>query len=558
MQPPATPNLWTLRLWAIGLIVVSAVLMFATEPRLSIVWDEGYTLGREARVRLWFRALRDPSAFAKSWTPPTRELVQPDSILLDAPRSDQIDTRAKLFAPNVLAWFWPFAREEPHGHPPFYALLGLVGDFVAPGLPDLPRARVGPILAFSLLSGAIFLFLAKRWGWCAGFAGAGSWLLQPNLFAHAHYAAYDAPLTCLWVAAILAFAKAIEPVGPAMRRPRIAWALLFGVLCGWAADTKLTGWFLPIPFLVWAAIYRDRKAFQTLLIGGLVGVLTLYAFNPGWWAAPIGGVDRFLRSNLTRGKTIVIEVMFLGKVYKTPNESLPVYNTLLWTLFVTPVGLLALALVGAWRSLRLAKSEPFGLLVLGHWVFLLLLRSLPKTPGHDGVRLFLPAFGMLALSAGLGAAEVVRRWPKSGRWVIGGILAAAGVSLALSMPVPLSYYSPMVGGLRGATKLGMEPTYYWDALNDDALNWLNAHTPPGGKVRFATYPSSWLYLKDSGRLKPGILPSDLGTWTWYVVQNRPGAMTPSDREIVAKVKPAYVVEKFGVPLIWIFPDPLAQ
>ena len=558
MQPPATPNLWTLRLWAIGLIVVSAVLMFATEPRLSIVWDEGYTLGREARVRLWFRALRDPSVFAKSWTPPTRELVQPDSILLDAPRSDQIDTRAKLFAPNVLAWFWPFAREEPHGHPPFYALLGLVGDFLAPGLPDLPRARVGPILAFSLLSGALFLFLAKRWGWCAGFAGAGSWLLQPNLFAHAHYAAYDAPLTCLWVAAILAFAKAIEPVGPAMRRPRIAWALLFGVLCGWAADTKLTGWFLPIPFLVWPAIYRDRKAFQTLLIGGLVGVLTLYAFNPGWWAAPIGGVDRFLRSNLTRGKTRVIEVMFLGKVYKTPNESLPFYNTLLWTIFVTPVGLLALAMVGAWRSLRLAKSEAFGLLVLGHWVFLLLLRSLPKTPGHDGVRMFLPAFGMLALSAGLGAAEVVRCWPKSGRWVIGGILAAAGVSLALSMPVPLSYYSPVVGGLRGATKLGMEPTYYWDALNDDALDWLNAHTPSGGKVRFATYPSSWLYLKDSGRLKPGILPSDPGTWTWYVVQNRPGAMTPSDREIVAKVKPAYVVEKFGVPLIWIFPDPLAR
>ena len=27
--------------------------------------------------------------------------------------------------PAVLAWFWPFAREEPHGHPPFYALLGV-------------------------------------------------------------------------------------------------------------------------------------------------------------------------------------------------------------------------------------------------------------------------------------------------------------------------------------------------------------------------------------------------------------------------------------------------
>ena len=65
--------------------------------------------------------------------------------------------------------------------------------------------------------------------------------------------------------------------------------------------------------------------------------------------------------------------------------------------------------------------------------------------------------------------------------------------MALMMPVPLSYYSPLVGGLPGATALGMEPTYYWDALSDEALDWLNRHTGPGQKVRFATYPTSWLY-----------------------------------------------------------------
>ena len=35
------------------------------------------------------------------------------------------------------------------------------------------------------------------------------------------------------------------------------------------------------------------------------------------------------------------------------------------------------------------------------------------------------------------------------------------------MPVPLSYFSPIVGGLPGATALGMEPTYYWDGLDSD-------------------------------------------------------------------------------------------
>ncbi len=71
-----------------------------------------------------------------------------------------------------------------------------------------------------------------------------------------------------------------------------------------------------------------------------MGVVVLYAFNPGWWADPVSGVERFLRSNLTRGKTIPIPVEFLGRVYDTPRESLPWYNTLVWTVFVTPVGFL--------------------------------------------------------------------------------------------------------------------------------------------------------------------------------------------------------------------------
>jgi hypothetical protein len=84
----------------------------------------------------------------------------------------------------------------------------------------------------------------------------------------------------------------------------------------------------------------------------------------------------------------------------------------------------------------------------------------------------------------------------------------------LMMPVPLSYYSPLVGGLPGATRMGMEPTFYWDALRPEVLDWLNTHTPPGQKVRFSRYPTSWLYLRQTGRLRPAILPTDPGDWAW--------------------------------------------
>ncbi len=192
---------------------VSALLMILTEPMMAIVWDEGYTLGREESLRDWFRALGDPPRFAATWQPRQRddELVQRPPTT-PAPLREQIDKRSKLlFDSDVLAWFWPFAREEPHGHPPFYALLGLVGDFVAPTWQELPRARLGPILLFSLTAGVIFSFVAARWGYWPAALAAGSWVLQPNLFGHGHYAAYDAVLSSLWVLAIAAFTWAVAP-----------------------------------------------------------------------------------------------------------------------------------------------------------------------------------------------------------------------------------------------------------------------------------------------------------------------------------------------------------
>ena len=279
--------------------------MLATEPHLAIAWDEGYTLGREARLRDWFRALADPPGFAARWRPPAEELVQQDQT--PPPPADRLDSRRELlFDPGVMAWFWPFAREEPHGHPPFYALLGLAGDLIAPSWRDLPRARLGPILLFSIAAGAIFAFAAARWGGWAAALAAGSWVLQPNLFGHGHYAAYDAVLASLWVLAIIAFAQAIIPPAPetppAGKAARWAWTALFGLILGCAAATKLTGWFLPLPFLAWAAWYRDRRAFAVLLVGMAIAAVVLFAQMPPWWTDPIDGVGRFFRPILTRGR----------------------------------------------------------------------------------------------------------------------------------------------------------------------------------------------------------------------------------------------------------------
>ncbi len=546
------------KLVGLGVSFLTVWLMLWTEPRMAMHWDEGYTLGREESLRDWFQALGDPPRFAANWKPRSKleeELVlRPPST--PPPLRKQLDSRSKLlFDPNVLAWFWPFAREEPHGHPPFYALLGLAGDLLAPSWQELPRARLGPILLFSLTAGAIFSFLATRWGYPAAALAAGSWVLQPNLFGHGHYAAYDGVLTSLWVLSILAFIWAVDrQPGPATLRTRWLAVATFGVFLGCATATKLTGWFLPLPFLAWSILYRSRQGFLSLFLGSIIAAIVLFALLPPWWSEPVVGLTRFLESNLSRGKTIPIKIQFLGTTYDTPKQSLPWFNTLVWTLFVTPVGFLLLGGLGIWRALRNWRKESIGILLAGHWLFLMILRALPHTPGHDGVRLFLPAFGVLALLGGLGARSLLDR---SGRWAKAAIAAALAegvISIAVMMPVPLSYFSPIVGGLPGATALGMEPTYYWDAFGPEARHWLADHTLPGDTFAFRGWTTSWLYERRTGALPRRLFPIDRGVTKWVVMQNRPGAFSADDREVVANGHAVYTVTKLGVPLIWIFPS----
>jgi hypothetical protein len=191
--------------------------------------------------------------------------------------------------------------------------------------------------------------------------------------------------------------------------------------------------------------------------------------------------------------------------------------------------------------------------VMSHWIFLLVLRALPHVPGHDGVRQFLPAFGCLALSAGLGTAFAIERWGRSARAFAALALAEGVLSTALMMPVPLSYFSPVVGALPGATRLGMEPTYYWDALTPAALRWINENTGRDRTILFSATPASYFYLRRSGKLVPGAFPYDPRLWEWYILQNRPGELDDIDRALIARHGAGRVISShWGVPLIWAF------
>ena len=361
---------------SVAISVATLVLMLATESRLAPVWDEGFTLLRLPRIRAWLRGMRDPAAAALHWQP--ENVGPPLQDTIPPPLAGAMNTRAKLITPPVVNWFWPFAREEPHGHPPFYGIVALLGDVLPARFDELGRARLGSMLFFSATVGGLFGFLSQRRGPWAAAVGAGTFALHPHLFALGHYAHYDALLTCLWTDSVLAFALAVVPLSGLREAPAAAhrlrwfWVLAFGFLAGAAAGTKLTGWFLPLPLLAWTVLYQDRRGLKTLLVGGVIAAAFLYVTTPPWWTSPLSGVAAFFRSNLTRAATHPVPVMFLGKTYMTPIDSLPWYNTLFLTAISTPVGFLFLALVGVWSAAR-RLGDRLDLLMLLNFAFPLFL-----------------------------------------------------------------------------------------------------------------------------------------------------------------------------------------
>ena len=366
-------------------VLVAAVLLAAllgTSRDYAMAFDEGFTVHRERILARWFAALVSP--------PPGF-------------------TRADVFSREAMERFWPFSRKEPDGHPPFYALLGLAGwrlvrDWVDP----LTSYRLGPMALTAATAGFVYLFLAQRRGRLVGLTAAGLFVLLPRTFAHAHYAHYDMPVTCLWILTQVAFLKSLRTA---------RWSVPFGILLGLAAGTKFTGWFALAPPLAWTLFNEwlpwvrhwlgqarfgqpavttwlrpplpEWRGTRVVALGMLMAALTLYAIQPPWWSDPIWGVQRFLDSNLSRARSVPVPSLYLGKVYL---YSLPWHNTIVLTAVTTPVLVLILGLLGIGSTLVRAGTDREGLIWVLSWAVLMLVRALPIAPGHDVERLFCPAW----------------------------------------------------------------------------------------------------------------------------------------------------------------------
>jgi len=499
---------------ALGALAVAAAtlaILLATSPPLPMAWDEGNAIRRAEAVTQWF---------VEVWQRP------PGSTPLAAAR---------------LETGWPYTTQI-EGHPAFYGLAIAAGQAIGGRwLAPLAAARLGPMTLFALAAGAMFYRLARNYSLPAALGGVLALLTLPRMFGHAHFASFDGPLTAGWIAAWATFWPATRtlPTHGLLLR-----SLLWGAVLGVALSCKFTAWAMLAPLLLWTLVYRSAAAARCLAIGLPAALAVFIVLNPPLWHHPLDGLLRFFHLNLHRADQpdLNISILFLGELYNL-DFPLPWYNTLFWTAIVVPIGSLGLAAVGLAWAVRSARSDPPAMLAVLLWAVLIVIRALPGTPPHDGIRLFLPAFAMLAVLAGLGCHALAAgrgKWRRLGRTLAALALAGSATSTIWYAPQWLSHYNLLIGGLRGAQRAGMEPTYYWDAFDLVALDWLHAHTADGEKIYFASGAASNLeLLRRWGVLQRDFDEPSPGAFRWCVVQSRPGAWIAPEQWLIDHAQPVF-------------------
>jgi len=521
---------------AILLACVTTIILTATAPAIGLTTDETtYIAGADSYAH-WFGILvKDP---------------------------------ARAFTHATIDTFWTINHESPPMEKIWSGLVWLAARHV---FDELTAKRFGPILLVAFLVALLYLMVAGTYGKAAGFFAAVALMSLPRFFFHAHLEALDVPVAVASFALTFLFWKTVDRKG-------WAWGLLWGVVWGLAVAVKLNGVFIPIALVLWFLIFRRKwSVILHLLLMGLVAVLTFFLAWPWLYYQTWTRVMEYVNFHLHH---YGIGQWYFGQFYMPPPWHF--VFVILWA--VVPLTVMTLFLVGIARA---GKGKQDGGLA---WLLVLsvLVSISPFIFGrnllYDNERLFMPVFPFLAALAGIGFGWLVTCLGKlAERFKRPALAIPAAVILGLALLLPqcvtmaelyphlLSYYSEGVGGLPGATKLGLETTY-WCETFAAALPYINTHAKPGDVI-WSADNDVLRYYQIIGRLRQDVwfmgnnptqkVPGQqgdgvLGDADWYIFQYRQSQYgTAGERgylpmQILETQTPVFEVSYQGVPLMKLY------
>jgi 4-amino-4-deoxy-L-arabinose transferase-like glycosyltransferase len=388
--------------------------------------------------------------------------------------------------------------------------------------------RLAPALAFAALVSVVTHAAGTRWGPAAAVAAGFTLMAMPRVFAHAHLAALDTFLSLFWTLALLAGDWAIRSTRPvrAMAGAGVLWAV--------ALSTKIHAWFL-LPIIgAWSLVWLPpRRAFAAMAAWTVVGISLFWLGWPWLWYDSQNRFQRYLGTGVERS---TIMVQYFGHIIA--DRDVPWHYPWFYFGATVPVGLLALGAIGIACGWKDRRSDSLPMLLAGTIVFFLTLFS-TRVPVYDGERLFLHVFPAWALLAGRGFGCLWDRPLSSaaGRAVLSLFLLAQAYGTITLHPFGLSYYNELVGGLRGAERLGLELTYWNDAVDHVLLDELARKAEVGAKAALVPtlYPQQGILTTNRALAQHEIILRDEDEATsaeWLVISRRVAYWRPEVREVL--------------------------
>ena len=439
---------------ALAIFLFAFVVLFITERNISITWDEPDYMTAGESYAAWFGQLVEDPGYALS--------------------AEGIETYWK---PN-------------HEHPPLDKIWsGLVWSAAKSFLPDLTAHRLGNIILNSLLFAMLYLLVQDVYGWWVGVLASAFLFSMPRFFFHAHLSALDVATVSMIMAVVLLFWKT---------RKNASWwvDIALAVLWGLAVATKVNAVFAYFVLIIWVlAFQRQRLMLRRLLV---MGALAIPIFFLSWPWLYYNILDRVWEYILF----ITVDHWEIGQWYFNQFYMPPPWHfPFVITAVIVPLSLFILFFVGVGRVLVRKAERPFGwYLILNGFVPMLAI-AIGQSMVYDNDRLFIGSMPFMAALAAIGFYALVQflrhRMTGRGLQVVVGLLIVVvllpQVWKTVSLyPHLLSYYSEAVGGVAGATKLGLEGTYWCETYNE-ALDYLNENAEAGDVVFVDPYSHNIMY-----------------------------------------------------------------
>ncbi len=496
--------------------------------------------------------------------------------------------------------FWRVNREHPAFIKSLFALSHELL-FVRLGILDAAGTayRFPGMVAGGVAVAVTYLWGKGIYGRLPGVVAALSLAMMPRVFYHAHLAAFDMPVTALWLVTGYAYMLAWKKGG-------WRWAVGAGLLYGLLLNTKHNGWLFPFAIAAhivatqflgrgWrAALSRHVRRTWRRRIRGLralccmvvLGPLVVFLLWPWLWPDPLARYLDYAGFHLRHD---YYNMEFLGVTYWKPP--FPLGYAWVMTLATIPLVTLLLFAIGlvfgvrhVWlRVIRPAPggdvrardfwlADPLSSSVV-FWLLSILASYAPwlssSTPIFGGTKHWMTSAPFLALFAGYGfsltLAALRRMSGMSGSGIkrrhipeialATCVLVAPVVMTLHSHPFGLSAYTPVVGGASGAANLGLNRTF-WGYTTGSVVDFLNERTPPNGLVYIhdTAWPS-WKMLRADGRLRGdirgtgGIENSDLALYHHEPHMRRVEYQIWVD---YGTTRPAHIAHFDGVPVVWVY------